>query len=141
MSHVKAVTIILKELLYAEILKHKLTYFGQEIIKKLFEKLELRFDQMLLQLIVKKHYKARKKLLEENVFLMNKQLQRCPNLQHKVERQNIGDHTLRSLKRSWKGSEHLRVISDHSLTRLAYAFSEIVRTPIETFCCATGNQQ
>lgn len=70
----------------------QINIFGQEIIKKLFEKLELCFLTQMFTWLVKKHYKARKKLLlEEMWFLTNKQSQCCTNLQHKVERQNTGD--------------------------------------------------
>lgn len=64
---------------------------------------------------------------------MNKQSQRCTNLQHKVERQNTGDRWPPNHSRDLgRVLNTLESFADLQFKHVStYAFSEVVRTPTE----------
>ena len=119
----------------------QINIFGQEIIKKLFEKLELCFLTQMFTTDSKETVQSKKETGARRKCgsLQTNNLNDVPTYNTKLKDKTLGivghqitQEILEGVLNTLESSADLQF--KHVST---YAFSEIVRTPIENFCCAT----
>ena len=122
----------------------QINLFGQEIIKKLFEKLELCFLTQMFTVDSKETLQSKKETAARRKCgsLRTNNLNAVPTYNTKLKDKTLGitGHQITQILEGVLNT--LQSFADLQFKHVStYAFSEIVRTPIENFLLCNRNQQ